>query len=527
MNSQKLFNNLSGTTQKLPDLPLTATTREGYIYCPGKNMWRLHDAGSEIWINFELYQPYCTDGFFHSLKLYMIHLLLNQALDTCSSFFRSSRKLVRYAYDRLNGEKVDIVTTQNMMDYRATLPREQEHHLHYIRPFLRKWGKYGYCGVESEALIALDEMKLKKTESGTAVRNHHPTKGPYNDEEFQAITLYLLDNFATGNIDIIDLSLGFLCMVFGARPVSFASLRIMDFDDSKDKFGICKYVLKIPAAKRGSGGRRTHLQDRKLTQEYGMMLQALVIKVKAHFAEQIEAGYDSLELPLFPGNNPDRGYSSSARTLYHRIQACFGAGDPILCNRKGLVGEPLKVNIKRFRHTVATRMAEEGKREREIAEALGHLWLKSSRVYIEANAKIRRKINEKLAQEINPIAQYFLGKIIYSEADAIRGDDPSSRIRGFQGQLKGAVLGNCGKSGFCGGFVPLPCYSCRKFQPWSDAPHEEVLRWLLLDRKNKYDATNDERYATVNDEIIKKVLDVTRRCKALRECNNIKEIIFE
>jgi hypothetical protein len=169
-------------------------------------------------------------------------------------------------------------------------------------------------------------------------------------------------------------------------------------------------------------------------------------------------------------------------------------------------------------------MAEEGKREREIAQALGHVSMTSSRVYIEATGKIRHSINEKLAQEINPLAQYFLGNIVYSEAEATRGNDPSSRIRGFQGELKGDVLGSCGKTGFCGGFVPLPCYECRNFQPWVDAPHEEVLAWLLFDRARKYDVTGDERVATVNDEIIKKVADVARRCQSLREGNGGKQI---
>lgn len=179
---------------------------------------------------------------------------------------------------------------------------------------------------------------------------------------------------------------------------------------------------------------------------------------------------------------------------------------------------------KRFRNTLGTRMAEEGRREREIATALGHTMVASARVYVEATAKVRHRINEKLGPELNPIAQYFLGRIVYSEGDAVRGDDPSSRVRSFDGELQGEVLGSCGKPGFCGGFVPLPCYRCRSFQPWLDAPHQEVLAWLLEDRQRKHALTGDDRYASVNDEVIKKVADVVRRCRTLREKTAPKEI---
>lgn len=411
---------------------------------------------------------------------------------------------------------MDVMSAQDIMAYRASLSKSQEYMLHSLRRRLREWVKLGNHGLAPEASEALDKIKLKKNESGVSIRTHDPIKGPYNEEEFQAITKYLLDNYAKGLIDLSDLSLGFLCMAFGARPVSFAALRLKDLVVTRDKHQIDQYTLRIPAAKRRGGGRRTHFHERKLTSEYGRMLQALVGQVKASFANKIETGIDIEALPLFPGDNPSFGYISSSYMLYYKMVACFATGDPIICNREGLEGQPLKVNPKRFRQTVGTRMAEENKREREIAQALGHVSMIAARVYVEATGKIRHSINEKLAQEVNPLAQYFLGNIVYSESDAIRGNDPSSRVRGFQGGLKGDVVGSCGKTGFCGGFVPLPCYECRSFQPWVDAPHEEVLAWLLHDRAQKYDATGDERIATVNDEIIKKVADVARRCRCLR-----------
>lgn len=522
--SKLTSNSLPSEVAGAPALPERSYTKEGQQYSPAGTIWRFHDGGSEITLNYMLYRPYCTDVFMCSLRLFMVNLLRSRALDSCYGFFERFRSLVIYAYKRRGCMLVDTVSASDVTGYRSTLSRSREYILHGLRGNIRKWVELGYTGVDPEASRVLDKLKLKKNESGTAVLNHDPVKGPFNDEEFQAIAKYLLDRYAIGAIALPELALVFLFMAFGPRPVSYAALRLKDFMVIKDRHGIEQYVLKIPAAKRMHGGRRTHFTERKLTREYGQMLLALACHVKSDFAEQLAAGLDPNELPFFPGDDPAVGYASSSKSIYRKVVACFASETTIHCNREGLEGTALRVYPKRFRNTVGTRMAEEGKREREIAQALGHVSLASARVYVEATGKIRHTINEKLEQEINPIAQYFLGKIVYSEADAIRGDDPSSRVRSFLGDVNGATLGNCGKTGFCGGFVPLPCYECRNFQPWVDAPHEEVLAWLLLDRQKKFDATSDERYATVNDEIVKKVADVARRCIGLRDKNGTREI---
>lgn len=497
-------------------LPEIALTKEGKEYQPADTVWRLHDGGIRITLNYGQYQQYCTGRLIGSLRSYMVHLLRGQALHSCWNFFTRLLYLVKHAHRVRGGGLVDVITADDVVSYRGTLTKEREFRLHGIRKRVREWVQLGYFGIEAEASRTLDALKLKKNASGTAVLTHDPINGPFNDEEFQAIIEYLLNSYARGEIALSDLALAFMFMAFGPRPVTFAALRVKDFQVDKDRNGIERYSIALPAAKRRQGGRRTNFLERKLTREYGQMLQLLVGQVKKRFADQIAAGFDPLELPIFPSDDASVGYATSSRELYWKLTDCFAAGEPIICKRKGFEETPLKVFPKRFRQTVGTRMAEEGKREREIAMALGHTTTTSARVYIEATGKIRHSINEKLAQELEPIARYFLGEIIESEAEAVRGSDPSSRIRSFEGGLKGKVLGNCGKTGFCGGFVPLPCYKCRNFQPWLDAPHEEVLAWLLHDRQNKYDLTGDETIATVNDEVIKSVFDVARRCQILR-----------
>lgn len=501
-------------SDKIITLPRTAWAKGGQSYCPADDTWRLYDGGVSITFSFKRCRSYCHRELVLSLKAYLVYLLRVQSLDACNNFQVRFLKLAQHC-SSFAGEPVRNVTADGLLSYRASLDREHEYLLHSIRARVDAWVDLGYPGIDPDVPAVFRKLKLKKNDSGVAVRTHDPVKGPFNDEEYHAIIQYLLDTFAAGMIDLFDLTLGFLFIVFGPRPVSFAALRIKDFSVDKDIHGIDRYTLKIPAAKRRTGSRRSHFNQRTLTKEFGEMLAALVSLVQKRFATEIAAGVDLQELPFFPGSDPENGYGLCSRDISGMIGRCFEAGEPIVCNREGLQGTMLRVYPKRFRFTMGTRMAESGKREREIAEAMGHLAMQSSRVYVEATGKLRHVINEKLTPLVEPVAQYFLGTIVKSEADALRGDDPSSRIRSFHGAVNGRVLGNCGKSGFCGGFVPLPCYACRKFQPWADAPHAELLSWLVQDRKQKLTTTGDNTYASVNDDIIKKVADVALRCAQL------------
>lgn len=506
-----------GARPAVPGLDRPAVTKEGCRYDPSLDVWRLHDGGTDAVFDFGRYRLCCTDRFVRNLKRCLVDQLRKQALDSCQNFFQRLLMLARHVSGSDGGALVDTITAADVLSFRAVLDRQNEYLLHGIRKRLLVWVPLGLDGVEADVPEFLAQMKLKGNEFGVAVRNHDPVRGAFNDEEFQALVQYLLDNYAAGVIELSDLALGFLFLAFGPRPISFSALRVKDFQVEKDKKGIPRYRLRIPAAKRQRGGRRTHFNSHPLTGEYGHMLIALVASVKLRFAGEIAAGFDPGELPLFPGEDPATGFATTSSTLYRKLVACFQAGAPIICTREGLQGTPLKVFPKRFRITVGTRMAEEGKREREIAKALGQLCPESARIYIESLGKMRARINGKLAPEITPVAQYFLGKLVGLEAEAVRGDDPTSRVRSFNGALKGEVLGTCGKAGFCGGFVPLPCYRCRSFQPWADAPHEEVLAWLLRDRQAKLEITGDPRYASVNDEVIKRISDVVRSCRLRRE----------
>ena len=105
--------------------------------------------------------------------------------------------------------------------------------------------------------------------------------------------------------------------------------------------------------------------------------------------------------------------------------------------------------------------------------------------------------------------------IIKNESEALRRDDPASRICDPRFEPTMKPMGNCGQHGFCGQLAPISCYTCRNFQPWLDGPHEAVLNHLVSERERLMMAT-DARIASINDRTILAVAEVVRRCEEIR-----------
>ena len=182
-------------------------------------------------------------------------------------------------------------------------------------------------------------------------------------------------------------------------------------------------------------------------------------------------------------------------------------------------GLPLKLTSKRFRYTLGTNLAREGKGEYVIAEALDHSDTQNVGVYVRNIPDIVEHIDKAVAYKLAPLAQSFQGVLVDSEKDAIRGNDINSRI----GNGKES-LGSCGSYGFCGAMAPIACYTCTHFQPWLYGPHETILEDLIEKRGEILSVTKDLKMAAVNDRLILAVSDVVLRCNWRKAETNTKEL---
>ena len=172
----------------------------------------------------------------------------------------------------------------------------------------------------------------------------------------------------------------------------------------------------------------------------------------------------------------------------------------------------MPITPKRFRSTFGTRLAEEGASRAEIAERLGHADLQNVDVYFEASPAIVDSIDKAMGRQLAPLARAFRGRLVEDEEHSTNKGAPGSRIIDFR--VSNKPLASCsGSAKACGFNKPVACYTCFKFEPWLDGPHELVLKRLEAERDQ---LGKDERIAAINDDAIEAVREVIAECSLAR-----------
>ena len=180
--------------------------------------------------------------------------------------------------------------------------------------------------------------------------------------------------------------------------------------------------------------------------------------------------------------------------------------------------EAIPVTSQRFRYTFGTRLVEEGASKNVVGDRLGHTDLQNVDVYFEASPKIVENIDKAMDAHLAPLAMAFRGRLVGGEDGATHKGEPGSRIIDFR--VSKAPVGSCGGKGQgCEFNKPVACYTCFKFEPWLDAPHDKVLQRLMEERKR---FATDERLAQINDDAILAVQEVMAECAQVHEQRSVE-----
>lgn len=174
------------------------------------------------------------------------------------------------------------------------------------------------------------------------------------------------------------------------------------------------------------------------------------------------------------------------------------------------------VSANRLRYTKGTDLAREGLPANLIAWLLDHSTSRSAEIYVdnlpEHAAEISRTVSTSLT--LQRFASAFRGTLVDSEADAIAGDNPQSRVA-----YHGRTTATCGHLKRCGldGGIPHACYTCSHFQPWLDGPHADFLAELQAERADQVAQLGaDSPVAKRRDKLIGAVERVILLCEARR-----------
>ncbi|WP_417820388.1 site-specific integrase [Terasakiella sp.] len=497
-----------GLSTVVLSLPEMAMTRDGGQFFPVNQLWKIPGPSRTVWFSFQGYEDFFSDELLYSLKLVFVHYLQTHSLSHSGNLYERAKHF--FSYLAKDTDSLSHITSAQILSYRSQLPADREWYLGSLSGFFKQWYDMGYPGVHKDVPRLFNEIKIKGNQKGNAVRTMDPDTGPFDDMELQAIHTALNNAFAQGDIGVHDFVLVNLFTALGARPIQIAALKCKDLMVGRSDDGTPTYILNIPSAKKRAEQIRTSFKPRPLIREIGEALEAWINYLKKINPAETD---DTGDLPIFPdwwaNNVPGLEHHLQANELSLKLSAVCS----ILGVTSHRTGDPIKINPRRFRYTLGTRAAQEGHGELLIAELLDHSDTQNVGVYVEATPAIAERIDKATALELAPIAQAFCGMIVDDEAKAKRGDDLTSRI----GSPEIGNVGTCGRFGFCGGMAPVACYTCRNFQPWLDAPHEELLDSLLQERERLLETTGDERFASINDRTIMAVADVVMLCQSTLE----------
>jgi len=476
-----------------------ARSNDGYTFDVHQNRWKLNkDITVYLGRAVQLEEP-VQSGFRATLQRYA---------EEMSAVY--TRNLAHRFNLFLNDTGASVVDAESLLNWRAKLSEENQHHLGGIKGFFIAWHNYGFDGVTPEAVELLKGWRIKGNDKGSAVRSGSPTEGPYTDLEVAAILDWSTNAVAQKLIPFEDYAYLMTLAMTARRPVQIAALRGGDLvKDSKTDAAF--FRISFPRAKQRGGGFRNDFRSLAVIEDLFFVLQhqhsqsvaAVQTSQPERLSEEMKAA-----VPVFL-NKANLATSTSFEATLRDREADFlhepvNALTNVLRKLEGLcdahserTGEVISLSANRFRYTRGTKLRREGFGAFVIAELLDHGDIQNVGVYTENTAQDALVINELVGSKLAPFAQACMGTLVHSEREAIRGDDPRSRVA----NNKQNATGTCGNYGFCASGYRA-CYACHHFQPWVNGPHHEVLVELYTEKERVRKAGCDELVVNANDQLI-------------------------
>lgn len=491
---------------------LLRTSAAGYEFDENSDKWML-DGSVTLKLGFLSQlgvEKKSADGFRKSISRFAQELSSKYCASIC---FWAAKFL------RVSGSK--DFSAGALSSYRATLDDEHLCDLGALRSFLDCWHEWRFPGITQKAIDYLDGLTIQGRVKGYAVLTNCPYSGPYTSLEHQSLLYGLASAYEAKQLPQYDYSFLLAVSMTGRRPVQIRYLRCGDLG-FKDEKGSRFYYLDIPRAKQ-RGGKTFRKEFKRvalckdLYDSLNDQRNDVISWVKVTLG-CVDKGLES-SLPLFPAYDRLAACTIPDISSYHDkdfLHVTSQALDKIMFKLNSTVmahsertGDRLIIGCTRLRRTFATSLATEGFGPMVLAEALDHSDTQQVGVYARPENETAKVVDEAMAPVLAPLAMAFAGTLVESERDAVRGNDPHSRVK-----LKTEIsVGNCGNYNFCADGWKS-CYLCKSFQPWLDGPHQQALDELYKERQDQRDAGVSQKVISASDRVLLAITQVIQMCAA-------------
>ncbi len=487
-------------------------SKSGYTFFYSDSKWRLD--GSTV-INFQLLtdlDPETQDGFRKALCRYAEEL---SAMHTANMFGRFN------AYMKATSE--GKISLQGLTNYRASFDSDNEYKLGTLKGFLLAWYEWGFSGINKDVADYLEELTLRGNPKGNAVKGGCPYSGPLTHNELGSLIDWASNAFTKGILNLKEYACFMALALTGRRYVQIRSLRSVDLVAREDSNGN-DYVINCPRAKQRGVDFRGQFTPLPINEDLYLLLHnqrnqsiqsvesCLGQKLPASLREQIPIFTEESRVNMLSSlDDLKERLSSTPDYLHMTAYSAFELLRSVSIKstaRSERTGDFINFTASRFRYTKGTNLARRGISGVALAAALDHSDTQNIGIYTENTEETAHQIDDVMAPILAPLAQAFSGKLIASEKDAIRANDPNSRVK----NSKFDSIGNCGTYAFCASGYRA-CYTCSSFEPWIEAPHEEVLQEVLAERKKQKELGISNNVIQSTDRLLLAVQQIIVMCK--------------
>jgi hypothetical protein len=505
--NQKLLQSLSGTH----------VSKSGYEFDFESDTWPLDGSVRAYLKDSACADEDCQLGFRATLSRYAEEY-------SASHTYNMTNHFMLY----LKNTKETRLTLKGVSLFKQSLGEDEVWRLGAVKGFWLSWIEWGFPGVDSDVEEFLDELTLAGNKKGQAVLKMCPYTGPFTELEQSALLEWSANAFQDGEL-ALDVYTYFIALMFtGRRDVQIRALRACDLSSTDTKAGTV-YELRVPRAKQRGEGFRGSFRSVEITEDFYLLLRSQINESIDRIEERFDVtAPDALrrELPVFvswgrlrklsdifsvesrlSGKTPDylhAGVSATTAFLKDFAQKCQAKSER--------TGDFITLNSRRFRYTKGTNLTRRGISGATLAAALDHQDKQHVGVYAANTPEHADMIDEVMADALAPLAQAFAGTLIDSERDALRANDPHSRVKNAQSK----AVGSCGTHNFCANGYRA-CYTCVKFQPWRDAPHHEVLEEILEERAAQKAVGVSGHVIQATDRLVLAVKQVIQLCKEVSD----------
>ncbi|WP_199775492.1 hypothetical protein [Microbulbifer pacificus] len=399
-----------------------------------------------------------------------------------------------------------------------------------LASFIRFWAESDLDSKPSRALVeAYTDTPRKKQSSGDVITRLDPEEGPLTRAEADTLYQWIHEQFSAGELAFERFLYVLLLLIYGQRGVQ---QRMWVFDDFFVEDGKHKIRIFYAKEKDRDAQWRGKSETFNLSKEHYNLIQAYrkvtLETLKKQYPDSADWDTAIGNVPIFTrkrDRDKKRGFNLPVlvdRPNHKDLEAApspgfhIAAGTTIkwLKSMQSMEGFPVSHRTKepliiskghRFRHTVGTDLANEGRTEYEIASALLQKDGRSTRKYRQVSADLMKLIDEKMSDHLAVVVNAFTGRIVRDRGEAINGEQADRQIED---------LAVCGSDAMCHLDVPYSCYSCPKFQPLLDGNHREALEHL--EGRRAQAISEDKITGVLWDRAILACRKVILDCKALK-----------